>query len=1192
MSLIFLSHTEEDFSLAEGLAQGLEEAGHSTWLYERDTLPGVSYLLQITRAIESSDALVLLASAYSLTSDQVTKEVVGAFERSIPILPVLAGITAVTLKERQPEWRHALGGTAMLTAEPEDPPATIAALTDGLVSLGISPGKAEVSSTQILSTPQMHAPRALTDRVLAQREALEGERKQVTVLVAEVTGLSGLDPEDRHEIAGPLMELMSQEIGLFEGTVSSLSGEGLTAIFGAPIAHEDDPARAIHAALSLRKRLEERPEKLSLRAGAHTGLVIVGAIGDDLSMEYTAIGDTLTLASDLRDGSSPGTILISKDTRELAEGYFDFEPADKETYAVLAPKHAATRVEASLAKGLSHFVGRDRELAQLMDCFSRASEGRGQVAGIVGEAGVGKSRLILQFTQALPGEYTLLQGGCYHYGDAMPYLPILGILKGYFGIEDSDDQESAKRRIGDQLELADPEEKLQGILAPILELLSLPAEDEAYVALEPAQRRERVFAAVKQLLMAESASSPLIVIVEDLHWIDKTSEELLASLIDSMANSRIQLILLYRPEYTSPWTSKSYYTTIGVDQLPEKTSEELISSILSGGEVDADIVRLITAKASGNPLFIEELTHGLRENGSILKEDRHYLLAGKASEIEVPETIQGMIAARLDRLAAELKKLMQVASVIGREFAYRLLASITQMQDELKRSLSDLQESELIYEKSLFPELEYIFKHALTQEVAYNSLLKKRRKELHGKIGAAIETLYPERLEEFYEMLAYHYARSDDTDKAIQYLRLSGDKAARSYSHWEAVHFYKSAVGLLDAKQETEERDREKLNICLSLMNPLFLLNFPEGSLETLEEAEALSKELRDTNGLVNAYGKLGFYYTCKGDNVRGLDYAEKCFSEAEKIGEIESMIVPATDICFARFNSGEITKVRDITLKVLSVIEERLAKEQSFSGAINAYSMHCGWSGNALGSLGEFGDAREVLEKGLKNAIAANDIFGVARLQQCFFPACYFSGDAEGSLEHAQEAIKLFEDAGILYMLGYAWAFLAGGQFFSGDMEPAQANVEKGIRLQTDEGVAAMLPTVYWVAAIIHHGIGDLNKAIADAEQSLKLSQEYHMRAYESLAWGVLGRMLGEQGPLNIDVAEQHIHRSISMAEDMSLKPAIALGYLFRGEVFELAGRKEEAIENLKIAEKMGQDMGMGYWLTRTREALARLER
>ena len=563
-----------------------------------------------------------------------------------------------------------------------------------------------------------------------------------------------------------------------------------------------------------------------MRIGLNSGPVIVGSIGDDLRMDYTAVGDTTNLASRMESMAMPGNILVARETFRLARDFFEFESLGKvelkgkekpiEAYKLFKAGEVETRIGAAVAKGLTRFVGRKNSMAALREALEEAEAGSGQVVGIVGEAGVGKSRILLEFKNPLPqNEYAYLEGRCLHYGGSMSYLPFLDILRSYFDIKEGDQEFIIKKKMADKI--AGLDEKLENALPPLMELLSLKVEDEDFIKLEPQQKRERTFEAIRNLLIRVSQERPLVLAVEDMHWIDKTSEEFLDYLIGWLAGTHILLVLLYRPEYTHQWGSKSYYRKIGLNQLTTQSSAELVQAILEGGEVSPEIRELILNRTSGNPLYMEELTHSLLENGSIQKKDHQFVLSGKASDIQIPDTIQGIIAARMDRLEDNLKRTMQVASVIGRDFAFRILQTITGLREELKAYLLNLQGLEFIYEKSLFPELEYIFKHALTQEVAYNSLLHKRRKEIHGKIGEAIEQIYAERLEEFYEMLAYHFVQGEVWDKAVTYLRQAGGRAMKKSAYVEAMAHLRKGLELLQTLPETAERAELELALQFDL---------------------------------------------------------------------------------------------------------------------------------------------------------------------------------------------------------------------------------------------------------------------------------------------------------------------------------------------------------------------------------------
>ncbi|OGP52270.1 MAG: hypothetical protein A2Y79_13375 [Deltaproteobacteria bacterium RBG_13_43_22] len=1214
MSRIFLSHVERDLPIMLQIAQGLEAAGYSTWYFERDVLVGTSYLIQITQAIEDCEGLVLIASPNAFSSDQVTKEVVGGFERGKPFFPVLINITPPELKERQPEWRHALGGTAMITVGPEGIPAAVTRIIEGLKAKGIMPGEAQSSpGSSVLSTSMASAPKHVVERVLAVRSSLEGERKQVTVLFADAKGFATsekLDPEEVHDLISPCLEFMTEEIRRYEGTMAQSLGYGLMALFGAPIAHEDAPHRALYAALAIQRRLKDFADKLkargielALRIGINTGLVIVGRISDDLTMEYTAIGDTVTLASAMENTAVPGAIQVAENTYRQTEGYFDFEDLgetkvqDKEqpvrTFKVIGPRPVRTRIEASLGKGLTPFVGRNKELDHLMDCYEQAKDGQGQVVSVMGEAGMGKSRLVREFTRSLPfTECSFLEGKCLHYGDIIPYLPILDILKSCFDIHDEEDEALIKQKIGQRINEVGGH--LIPIQAPIHEVLSLPVEDGEYLKLEAGKRREKVFEAIRLLLMAESQKKPLILVVDDLHWMDKTSEEFLTSFIGGLAGAKILLILLFRPDYTPAWAGKTYLSQIRVDQLPKKISSSLVQSILIEGEAAPDLIDLIVNKAASNPLFMEELTHNLLENGSIEKKDHTYRLSCKPADIQVPDTIQGIIAARLDRLEENLKRIIQTASVIGREFAFRILQAVTSLREDLKSSLLTLQDLEFINEKSIFPELEYIFKHALTQEVAYTSLLLKRRRETHEQVGQAIEGIYANRLEEFYEMLAYHYALSNNSQKAYQFLKLSGDKAVKNYANWEAIRFYKEALRVLDSQPENEEMKREKMELMLLMYLPLMFSGYPEGSFEILQRLEKLAQDLGDEKALIRIHRTLSIYHIVKGNLSLGLDYAEKCFNGAEKTGETEIMLQSADQLCFAYYSSSDSWKVADIAQRALRPFEEHQLKKDLSTSGQNVYSLLCSYYGGALTNLGSFEEAKPWLEKGIRNARELKDKFAIGWGELFYSILSFFEGDGDNTIAHARESLQFMEEAGFTLAIGVAWCFLGGGHYLRGEYDKARDHAEKGLKIQKESVGEGSVVICNSMLALILLDKGELGPARDFVEEVLKYIRDKNLRGREALAYIILGSIAGKADPSHIDEAKRYIQKGISKSEELKSRPTAVMGYLFLGELLVDAGQREEALENLKKAEALYREMGVNpsfYWPTRVAQALARLE-
>ena len=1064
------------------------------------------------------------------------------------------------------------------------------------------------------SQPQSYTPKFLSDKILTIRSDIEGERKLVTVLFTDVAGYTSmsekLDPEEVHQIMDGCFKLIMDEIHKYEGTIDKFTGDGVMALFGAPVAHEDHAQRACYAALSMQRVMGEYGEKIEkecgvefkMRVGLNSGPVIIGSVGNDLRMDYTAIGDTTNLASRMETNAKPGTVLVSSDTHKIARDFFRFEPLGKvevkgkeepvEAYQLIEASEVETRIEASVARGLTRLVGREREMAALKEAFEKAQSGSGQVVGIVGEAGVGKSRLILERKGVLPKEeYTCLEGQCLHYGGLMAYLPLLDILRSYFDIKEGEREFVIKKKMAEKI--AHLDENLEDILPPLHDILSLTVEDANYMMLEPQHKRDRIFEAIRDLLIRESQNRPVILAMENLQWVDRTSEEFLTYLIGWLANARILLIILYRPEYTHQWASKSYYSQIRVDQLSTSASAELVQSILEEGDVMPELNELILNRASGNPLFMEEFTHTLLENGSIQKKDHQYVLSTKASDIQVPDTIQGIIAARMDRLEENLKRTMQVASVIGREFAYRILQTITGMREELKSYLLNLQGLEFIYEKSLFPELEYIFRHTLTQEVAYNSLLLKRRKEIHERIGQAIEELYPDRLEEFYEMLAHHYSRSENLEKAYQYLKLSGDKAQRSYSNWEAFRFYRNAIDVLNQLPQTEENRRRGIEVRLWMEGPMKVLAYPEDSLQVLEEGERLSKELGNERSLATFYSSIGLCYSFKGESLRGIEYAEKCFSVAEKMEDIELMAPTAFDLCSSYSIAGEYSKTVQVAPRVLALLE-KTHRESDILGVafnFNLYSALSAYCGHAMGCLGNFEEGEALCERGLRFAHQIDNLYSIGFAELMYGILYTVKGDGKNAVEHLQNAVRYGEEGQIIPMLSVGCGALGWGYYFLGDLATAQEYIEKGFQIGRDAGLPMLVSHHYWAFSMVHFDSGDLKSARSCVEEALKLAQNNNEKHIEGPSRTFLGRIIGKADRSQFSEAEESILQGIKLLDEWKLKPYCSQGYLFLGELYADAGQREKALEHLKKAEGMFREMGMDYWLRRTQEVLERVQ-
>jgi class 3 adenylate cyclase len=648
--------------------------------------------------------------------------------------------------------------------------------------------------------PQAYTPKHLVERILTSKAALEGERKQVTVLFADVKGsmelLADRDPEEARKLLDPVLERMMEAVHRYEGTVNQVMGDGIMALFGAPIAHEDHAVRACYAAIDMQGALRRFAEdvqrsqgiRVAIRVGLHSGDVVVRAIASDLHMDYTAVGQTTHLAARMEQLALPGTTLLTADTLRLAEGYVEVKPlgpapvkglaAPVEIYEVVRAGPVRSRLHAAAARGLTTFVGRGRELEQLREALGHAANGHGQVVALVGEPGVGKSRLVWEVAHShrVHG-WLVFQAGSVSYGKATPYLPVVDLLKGYFGIEDRDNPRAVREKVTGKLLTLDRTQEAG--LPALLGLLDVPTEDPSWDALAPRQRRQQTLLAVKQLLLRESQVQPLLVIFEDLHWIDSETQALLDGFVESLPTARLLLLVNYRPEYHHQWGSRTYYTQLRLDPLSPETADELVSALLGSDAGVEPLKRMLIAQTEGNPFFLEESVQTLAETEVLVGERGAYRLARVLSANQViPATVQAILAARIDRLVPGDKSLLQTASVIGKDVPFALLQATAGLaEDELRSGIARLQAAEFLYETRLFPELEYTFKHALTHDVAYASLLQDRRRRLHGEILAAMERLYADRLVEHIDRLGHHALRAEQWETAADYLRQAGHKA-------------------------------------------------------------------------------------------------------------------------------------------------------------------------------------------------------------------------------------------------------------------------------------------------------------------------------------------------------------------------------------------------------------------------------
>ena len=908
-----------------------------------------------------------------------------------------------------------------------------------------------------------YTPRHLAERILASRAALEGERKSVTVLFCDMVRSTALaeqlGPEGMHGLLSRFFETALGEIHRYEGTINQFLGDGFMALFGAPLAHEDHGRRAVLAALDLRRALDQQPLEVEpgrrvpvrLRLGLHTGFVVVGAIGDNLRMDYTAVGDTTHLAARLQQMAEPGQILVSEDTARLVRGYVALEsrgPVEVRGLSAPVVVHAVSGrgdrrspLQAADQRPLSHFVGRDRELRALRDFLVEIEGGRGQAVSIVGEPGVGKSRLVLELQRALAGRRSVyVEGRCLSFGAAMPYVPVLDVVRGLCGVGDADPVEDTR----EAARAATAQMGVDAALVPFLLHLLGVAGDELPGGLGPEAIKARTFEAIRHLVARAAAQRPLVIAVEDLHWIDRTSEECLAAIVERLAGLPVMLLTTYRPGYRPPWIDRSYATQIALRRLAPADSLTVVRSVLSRAGLGDPLAALILDKAEGNPFFLEELARALDDHG-----------LGRPGLI-VPDTVHGVLAARIDRLPDVSKRLLQTASVLGREFSLSLLQG-TWDGDDPEPHLRELTRQEFLYERHGPEGSTFVFKHALTQDVALSGILAPRRRDLHARAAAALVTLNPARVEELAPVLAHHYAQAEDWLPAGEHATRAAERARGAFANREAIEWYGQA---LHAIERAARPPAERLRLLAARGQVHGVLGAFEPARADLEQALAIARESGDTGACGELLGALGELWGGHRDYRRALELTGEAVRMAEAAGDRRGTAEALVRTALVHLNLGQMTESQRQLTRALDIFE-------------------------ALGD--ERGGARTL------DVLAMSD--GI-------------SGRIERAIERNREALRRFQRVGdraaqpsVITNIGF-WLALAG-HFAEADpliRQGQQAAIEQGAR--ADEAYAHL--ALAWLGE--QHG--DLAAALQENQRALALAREIGHREWTAAAQWALGRL------------------------------------------------------------------------------------
>jgi class 3 adenylate cyclase/tetratricopeptide (TPR) repeat protein len=1070
---------------------------------------------------------------------------------------------------------------------------------------------AQIGAAPKFTSPQSYTPKHLAEKILTSKAALEGERKQVTVLFADMKGsmelLADRDPEEARKILDPVLEHMIEAVHRYEGTVNQVMGDGIMALFGAPLAHEDHAVRACYAGLRMQdavKRYAEQVQRsegipIQIRVGLNSGEVVVRSIGSDLKMDYTAVGQTTHLAARMEQMAMPGSIMMTADALRLAEGYVQVkslgpvnvkgmnEPV--EVHEVTGAGLARSRLQAAAARGLTRFVGRDAETEQLRKALEQARADHGQVVGVVGEPGLGKSRLFFEFIHSHRTQgWLILESGSVSYGKATPYLPVIDLLKAYFKIQDRDDQREIREKVTGKLLTLD--KSLESTLPAFLALLDVPVDDPMWQALDPFQRRQLTLGAVKRLLLRESQVQPLILLFEDLHWIDSETQAMLESLVESLPTSRLLLLVNYRPEYQHGWANKTYYTQLRLDPLPPESAGEILDSVLGNDHGLQSLKELLIERTEGNPFFLEESVRTLVETKVLVGERGNYHLEKKVESTQVPATVQAVLAARIDRLPPQEKQLLQSAAVIGKDVPFSLLQAITELSDEeLRRGLTHLQAAEFLYETSLFPDLEYTFKHALTHEVAYGSLLHERQRALHARIVEAIETLYPDRLIEQVERLAHHAARGEVWAKALTYLRQAGAKADARSANREAASYFEQALTALGHLPDDRETREQAIDLHFDLRNSLAALGEHERVLEHLRAAEALTMALGDERRLARINAYIARLLFAQGEYEQAVTACERAIGMARTLDDYGLEVV-ATNIlgqahcCLSNYPKAVEALGRNLVPLDSPVVRERF-------GAINLpFATSRTSLALALAERGEFVESIARCTEAIRIAETVGHPYSVTVTYQGMGLLHLRRGNlhqATLALEHALGICQGVDSPPLFHAvssaLGYAYALCERSAEAIPLLEEA---VERPVISATQEGQSLRtisLSEGYLLA-------GREADARAAAQRALGLARQYKERGHEAYTLWLLGEIAAREDPLDITEAANHYRQGLALAEALGMRPLIAHCHVGLGKLCRRSGKREQAEEHLSNGAAMMRDMQMGIWLEKAESELKEL--
>ncbi len=1059
------------------------------------------------------------------------------------------------------------------------------------------------------ASPEAYTPKHLAEKILTSKGAIEGERKIVTVMFSDVSGFTAmserLDPEDVHGIMDRAFEVILSAVHRYEGTVNQFLGDGVMALFGAPIAHEDHAQRALSAALAIQDGLKPLAEDVKrahaiefrMRMGINTGPVVVGAIGHDLRMDYTAVGDTTNLAARLLAIAKPGQIVTSRRTQNLRDRFFVFEDLGDfqlkgkaepvRAYAVNSELSGQTRLEVSKERALTPLVGRDQELRSLVEIQSRVADRQGAIALLVGDPGVGKSRLLYEFLRRVEAEgVQVLEATCASYGRSMAYRPIVDLLRDYLGLFEGIAGEEIRSRVAKQHQFLGLEGEERAIL--LAHFLGVSAPPEFLNRLSGPQLKERTLAAVRDVFVRVSELEPLILIVENMHWIDTASEEFLAHLAVGLPGHRVLLVLTTRPGYAAPWLAPPLAETITLEGLGAADVRGMVRTLLAADEVSEQLFKILAERGEGNPLYVEEILRQLQETGGIAIE------GGKArlsrTDATVPATIHDIIAARVDRLAEALKRTLQGAAVVGRRFGVSLVSRVLKVDpDQVAGHLRELHGLDFVFPSAQEPEPLYSFKHALTQDVVYAGVLERRRRTYHTAAGIGLEELFAGRVDDVVELVAYHFRRGQVWAKAATYLRQAAAKAQARSAHREALASLEEALEVLRHLPETPETREQEIDVRIDLRRPLYPLGEFEKMLAYLREAEAMATAISDSRrlGLVSIHTAEYFRQTGRFAQARTL--AEQALTLGDKHGDLPLQLYASHYVGLACHALGDYRRASE----ALHASQATEWEPSAFGTVIGSWAGHraitLAWLARCLAERGELEPGVDAGRRAVALAEGLGNPYGLAAAYIGLGYCTLVRGDLDAACPVLERACRVADEANLTLFRPQATRFLGATYLLAGRLDEglamvraAAAEVESRRLLMQQAAVLALLGE----ACLCAHRV---DEAATAAQRALSLAQERGQRGDAAAALQVLGETAA-RGSHDLDKAEHYYLAAIALAGELEMRPLLARTHLGIGRLHVRTGNHDSAEDHFLTATRLFVAMDMRFWLRQAVSSLSEL--